>query len=208
MGEAHRQRTCIGTDIPSSQYNHFWLSALRLPHGGCGLTTCAPSPCGRPSRPPWWIVTSTTTMGTPFPWRSPSLGNPVFRHDETSRAQRRCLTHHLHEASLAPILPARIPRTATLFRVQKGSGCKRSARGRVLPSSVLEGEVDGQRVPSATDPQARFSSGVHADGRLFSFGFGRFQPSPPKPDRPISQHPAFQVCPSPYRAQCTLRYSL
>ena len=22
MGEAHRQRTCIGTDIPSSQYNH------------------------------------------------------------------------------------------------------------------------------------------------------------------------------------------
>ena len=46
--------------------------------------------------------------------------------------------HHLHEASLAPILPARIPRTATLFRVQKGSGCKRSARGRVLPSSVIE----------------------------------------------------------------------
>ena len=90
------------------------------------------------SHPPWWVVTPTTTMGTPFPWRSPSLGNPVFRHDETSRAQRRCLTHHLHEASLAPILPARIPRTATSFRVQKGSGFKRSARGRVLPSSVIE----------------------------------------------------------------------
>ena len=118
--------------------HHFWLSALRVPHGSCGLTTCAPSPLGWLSHPPWWIVTSTTTMGTPFPWRSPSLGNPVFRHDETSRAQRRCLTHHLHEASLAPILPARIPRTATLFRVQKGSGCKRSARGRVLPSSVIE----------------------------------------------------------------------
>ena len=39
---------------------------------------------------------------------------------------------------MAPILPARIPRTATSFRVQKGSGFKRSARGRVLPSSVIE----------------------------------------------------------------------
>jgi len=43
------------------------------------------------------------TMGTPFPSRSPSLGNPVFRHDETSRASCRCLTHHLHESSLLPI---------------------------------------------------------------------------------------------------------
>ena len=101
-------------------------------------TTCAPSPCGRPSRPPRWIVTSTTTMGTPFPWRSPSLGNPVFRHDETFRAQRRCLTHHLDETSLVPILPARVPGTATLLRIQKGSGFKRSTRGRVLPSSVIE----------------------------------------------------------------------
>jgi hypothetical protein len=62
----------------------------------------------------------------------------VFRHDETCRAQRRCLTHHLPETSLVPILPARVPRTATLSQVQKGSGCKRSARGRVLPSSVIE----------------------------------------------------------------------
>ena len=77
-------------------------------------------------------------MDTPFPWGSHPLGNPVFRHDETSRAQRRCLTHHLHEASLAPILPARVPRTATLSQVQGGSGFKRSARGRVLASSVIE----------------------------------------------------------------------
>src|SRR6266851_3464429 len=62
----------------------------------------------------------------------------MFRHDETSRASCRCLMHHLHETSLVPILPVRVPRTATLFRVQKGSGCKRSARGRVLPSSVIE----------------------------------------------------------------------
>src|SRR6266851_6187508 len=77
-------------------------------------------------------------MGTPFPWRSPSVGNPAFRHHETSRAQRRCLTHHLDEASLAPILPARVPATATLLRVRKGSGFKRSARGRVLAYSVIE----------------------------------------------------------------------
>ncbi len=47
--------------------------------------------------------------------RSPSLGNPVFRHDETYRASCRCLTHHLHETSLVPIPSARIPRTATSF---------------------------------------------------------------------------------------------
>src|SRR5215469_15884367 len=62
----------------------------------------------------------------------------MFRHDETSRAQRRCLTHHLHETSLVPILPARVPGMATLFRLRGGSGFKRSTRGRVLPSSVVE----------------------------------------------------------------------
>jgi len=69
---------------------------------------------------------------------SPSLGNPVFRHDETYRASCRCLIHHLHETSLVPIPSARIPRTATSFCVRKGSGFKRSARGCVLPSSVVE----------------------------------------------------------------------
>src|SRR5438132_14130566 len=62
----------------------------------------------------------------------------MFRHDGTSRAPRRCLTHHLHETSLVPILSARVSRTATLSRIRKGSGFKRSARGRVLPSSVIE----------------------------------------------------------------------
>ncbi len=42
-----------------------------------------------------------------------SLGNPVFRHDETSRASCRCLTHHLHESSLLPILSVRVLETAT-----------------------------------------------------------------------------------------------
>src|SRR5258708_40332617 len=62
----------------------------------------------------------------------------MFRHNEAYRAQRRCLTHHLHETSLVPILPARVPRTATLSCVPEGSGFKRSARGCVLPSSVIE----------------------------------------------------------------------
>jgi hypothetical protein len=30
-----------------------WLSASRVPRGSFGLTPCAPSPCRRPSRPPW-----------------------------------------------------------------------------------------------------------------------------------------------------------
>jgi hypothetical protein len=71
---------------------------------------------------------------------------------------------------------------ATFSRVRGGPGFKRSTRGRVLPSSVVEGEVDGQRGSSATDSQARFSSGVHADGRVFSFGFGRLQPSAEWPE--------------------------
>jgi hypothetical protein len=62
----------------------------------------------------------------------------MFRHDETYRAHRRCLTPHLDETSLVPILPARVLRVATLPQVQKGSGYKRSARGCVLPSSVIE----------------------------------------------------------------------
>src|SRR5260370_40367124 len=62
----------------------------------------------------------------------------MFRHDETYLAHRRCLLHHLAETSLVPILPLRVPRTATLSRVSKGSGLKRSARGCVLPSSVVE----------------------------------------------------------------------
>ena len=62
----------------------------------------------------------------------------MFRRDETYRAPRRCLTHHLHETSLVPILLARVSGMATLFRVRKGSGFKRSAKGCVLPSSVIE----------------------------------------------------------------------
>jgi hypothetical protein len=77
------------------------------------------------------IVTSTTSMDTPFPWGSHPLGNPMFRHDETSRAQRRCLTPHLHEASLAPILPARVQRHGYFIPDTE----------RRLPPSVLPEDV-------------------------------------------------------------------
>jgi hypothetical protein len=62
----------------------------------------------------------------------------MFRHAETSRAQRRCLTYHLHENSLFPSLPVKVLQTATLSRAQKDPGFKRSARRCVLPSSVVE----------------------------------------------------------------------
>ena len=44
--------------------HYAYLAALRCP------VTCAPSPCGRLSRPPWWDATPTTTTSTPSPWGS------------------------------------------------------------------------------------------------------------------------------------------
>src|SRR6266699_4941822 len=112
-------------------------------------------------------------------YRSTSVGNPVFRHDETYERNvgaSHTSPHHLHETSLVPILSARVPRTATLFQVQKGSGFKRSARGCVLPSSVIEVQAillspscAERSFPEATTlwPFARFL------GRLLSpFPFG------------------------------------
>ncbi len=61
------------------------------------------------------VVTPTTTMGTPFPCGSRLVGNPVFHHDETSRASWRCLIHHLHESSLLPILSVRVPKHGYLI---------------------------------------------------------------------------------------------
>src|SRR5260370_30704309 len=62
----------------------------------------------------------------------------MFRHDETCRASCRCLIHHLYESSLLPILPVRVPKTATLSRARKDPVLKRSSRGCVLPSSVVK----------------------------------------------------------------------
>jgi hypothetical protein len=76
--------------------------------------------------------------GDSVPMRlAPGRGSRVPSREDV-RAQRRCLIHHLHETSLVPILSLRVLRTATLSRVSKGSGLKRSARGCVLPSSVIE----------------------------------------------------------------------
>src|SRR5260370_41699234 len=62
----------------------------------------------------------------------------MFRHDETCLASCRCLIHHLFESSLLPILSVRVPKTATLSRARKDPVLKRSSRGCVLPSSVVE----------------------------------------------------------------------
>ena len=51
--------------------------------------TSSTSPCEQCYCSPWWSVTSTTTIGIPSPWDSRPVGDPVFRHQETSREQRR-----------------------------------------------------------------------------------------------------------------------
>ena len=59
-----RQTWCLSASSDTQRYFGSPHCATR----GCQMsTTCTPSPCGRPSRPPWWDVTSTTTMSTPFP---------------------------------------------------------------------------------------------------------------------------------------------
>jgi hypothetical protein len=59
------------------------------------VITCAASPCGRLSRSPWRVVTSATTTGTPSPWGSRPVGDPVVRLRCTCRARRRPPTHLL-----------------------------------------------------------------------------------------------------------------
>src|SRR6266699_2688211 len=45
----------------------------------------------------------------------PPEAHPVFRHDETSRASWRCLTHHLHESALLPIPSVRVRKHGSLI---------------------------------------------------------------------------------------------
>src|SRR6266853_593366 len=58
--------------------HYAYLSVVRYP------VTCAPLPCRRLSRPPWWVVTPTTTTGTPSPWGSRPVGDPRVRPRRTS----------------------------------------------------------------------------------------------------------------------------
>src|SRR3954447_14301573 len=64
----------------SASSHHANLVAPHIP------VTCSPSPCERLSRSPWWDATPTTTTGTPLPWGSRPVGNPVFRHRGTSES--------------------------------------------------------------------------------------------------------------------------
>src|SRR3954451_9997977 len=52
-------------------------------------------PAARLSRPPWQVVTPATTTGTPSPWGSRPVGDPVVRLRCTYRARRRPPTHLL-----------------------------------------------------------------------------------------------------------------
>jgi hypothetical protein len=52
-------------------------------------SSCHPLPCGRPSRPPWWGVTPTTTMVALSPSSLRKEGDPVVRHDETTVTGRQ-----------------------------------------------------------------------------------------------------------------------
>jgi hypothetical protein len=65
-----------------------------LPSLDCWIT-CAPAPCDRRSRSPWWDATPTTTMGTPSPAGSRPVGDPAVRLRPTCRARRRPPTHLL-----------------------------------------------------------------------------------------------------------------
>src|SRR6266487_747440 len=83
-------------------------------------------------------MTLTTPLALRFPGGLPPKAHPVFRHHETSRAYCRCLTHLLDETSLVPPFPRGYPERLLLSEYGKASSFKRSARGCVLPSSVVE----------------------------------------------------------------------
>jgi hypothetical protein len=92
--DPRRHRTLVGGDAPVGQQEQLRVEQLPIQplkwqspfttladdvQHRCGalhyaylalldpLITCAPSPCGRLSRPPWWDVAPTTTTGTPSP---------------------------------------------------------------------------------------------------------------------------------------------
>ena len=67
--------------------------------------------------------------------------DPKFPHDETPRAQRRCLPYHPHHrasTSLVPILSARVSRTATFSQIRKGSGAEALCQGTCAFILVIE----------------------------------------------------------------------
>src|SRR5215213_2355768 len=59
------------------------LSASRLPPCPPVADAWCPSPCGRLSRPPRWVVTPTTTTAPPWPWGSRPVGHPAFPQSST-----------------------------------------------------------------------------------------------------------------------------
>ena len=79
------------------------ISAIRISRTSWFLLhpiTCSTLPCEWFSHSPWWGVTPTTTIGTPLPWDSRPLGNPVFRYWWTYKERLRFPIHILKMSSL------------------------------------------------------------------------------------------------------------
>ena len=99
--------------VPRSRMTPSTVSALCITHTSLSLTprsTCAPSPCGRLSRPPWRAATPATTTGTPSPWGSRPLGDPVVRPRCTYRARHRLPTHPLDRPHWAMLRATEVAR--------------------------------------------------------------------------------------------------
>ena len=121
---AHRTYEFPSIRLARSHFSPFGLCAFRVAASGSSGSPVTIRPTtGFPS-PAFQVVTPATTGVTQSPCDSRLVGDSVFRHDETSRMQRRYLPHHLHETSLVPILPARVYRRATLSCVPEGSGAE------------------------------------------------------------------------------------
>jgi hypothetical protein len=79
---------------PALQFGRSGLFGARHLAPQC-LGACRPSPAtlrpvDRFPCPPWWIVTSTTTIAAPSPWASRPVGDPVIRFMIDVLAHGRC----------------------------------------------------------------------------------------------------------------------
>jgi hypothetical protein len=82
-------------DLDSRTKRGLMHSTASQPQAFPVCSSCHPWPCGRPSRPPRWGMTPTTTTVALSPSSfSRKEGDPMMRHDETT-ATRRPSTHPL-----------------------------------------------------------------------------------------------------------------
>ena len=82
--------------------------------------TCLPSPCEWLSHFPWSVVTTTSTMETPYPYDSHHLGHPVFRFTISVVATLRLPSAHPYPASLADSPHWQVPTDVVYLREGDG----------------------------------------------------------------------------------------